>query len=448
MADRPNSFNTATPAGGDSPRSGDDEIRRVKTYTQNAYNDLTQPPGIGISRTDLYGNTINADTGFTGDLTGNVTGNTIGDHQGTVGATVPNTGSFTTVASSGDVMTTGGNFVGPLMGNVTGNVTGNLTGSVTGNADTASALAESRNISLSGDVTGFASFDGSGNVTIPATIQPNSVALGTDTTGDYVQRIIGAPNEIEVTNGTGEGSTAVLSLPSTITADLNGRADTAVALAIPRTIALSGDVVGSATFDGTQNISINADLQTGATVSGNIESASRWQNARTISLAGDATGSVSINGSQDETLNVTVTGGDVDNADTADTWTTARTVTLSGDATGSVSINGGSNVSLPVTVTGGDADTAATLATARTIGGVSFNGSANINLPGVNAAGNQDTTGNAAGITGVTATNAELNRLDLAAGTQLGIMSLEAVSAGDPVIGDFSGNITIIGQYA
>ena len=63
---------------------------------------------------------------------------------------------------------------------------GNLTGDVTGNADTATTLATARTISLGGDLSGSASFDGSANVTISATIGANSVALGTDTTGNYV----------------------------------------------------------------------------------------------------------------------------------------------------------------------------------------------------------------------------------------------------------------------
>jgi len=41
----------------------------------------------------------------------------------------------------------------------------------------------------------------------------DSVGLGTDTTGDYVASISGTANQIEVTGGTGEGSTPVISIP-------------------------------------------------------------------------------------------------------------------------------------------------------------------------------------------------------------------------------------------
>jgi hypothetical protein len=45
---------------------------------------------------------------------------------------------------------------------------------VSGNAGTATKLATARTITLSGDVTGSTSFDGSGNVTITATVADNS----------------------------------------------------------------------------------------------------------------------------------------------------------------------------------------------------------------------------------------------------------------------------------
>jgi hypothetical protein len=102
---------------------------------------------------------------------------------------------------------------------VAADLTGAVTGNVTGNASTASALQTARDIALTGAVTGSTSFDGSGNVsitttatsdptitlggdlsgsatltnlgnaTLTATINANSVALGTDTTGNYVAGI-------------------------------------------------------------------------------------------------------------------------------------------------------------------------------------------------------------------------------------------------------------------
>src|SRR5690606_26731054 len=51
---------------------------------------------------------------------------------------------------------------------------GKLPASITGNATTATKLQTARNISLSGDVTGSASFDGSSNITINATVVDDS----------------------------------------------------------------------------------------------------------------------------------------------------------------------------------------------------------------------------------------------------------------------------------
>jgi hypothetical protein len=71
-------------------------------------------------------------------------------------------------------------------------------------------------ITLTGDVTGSGTVTNLGNVSFAATIQPNSVALGTDTTGDYVAGISGTANEIEVTNSGGEGSSVTIGLPNDV----------------------------------------------------------------------------------------------------------------------------------------------------------------------------------------------------------------------------------------
>jgi hypothetical protein len=78
-------------------------------------------------------------------------------------------------------------------------------------------------ITLSGDVSGTGTMTNLGDVTITTTVQPNSVALGTDTTGDYVANIQGTANEVTVSPTTGEGTTVTIGLPDnvTITNDLN-----------------------------------------------------------------------------------------------------------------------------------------------------------------------------------------------------------------------------------
>ena len=81
----------------------------------------------------------------------------------------------------GEIIANGG-VRGDLTGNVTGNVSGS-SGSCTGNAATATKLQTARTISLSGDVTGSASFDGSKNVTITTDLANVAVLKGT-ITGD------------------------------------------------------------------------------------------------------------------------------------------------------------------------------------------------------------------------------------------------------------------------
>jgi len=108
------------------------------------------------------------------------------------------------------------------------NATGNQ--STTGNAGTATTLQTARNIALTGDVTGNVNFDGSANVSIAATIAANSVALGTDTTGNYVAGVTQGTG-ISVTGTAGEGWTPVVSLTNvgtagtyrSVTTDAQGR---------------------------------------------------------------------------------------------------------------------------------------------------------------------------------------------------------------------------------
>ena len=72
-----------------------------------------------------------------------------------------------TADSTGNISITTGTLVANIEGNLTGNVTGNVTGSAgAGNSATATQLANSRTIGMTGDVVWTsASFDGSANVT-------------------------------------------------------------------------------------------------------------------------------------------------------------------------------------------------------------------------------------------------------------------------------------------
>ena len=69
-------------------------------------------------------------------------------------------------------------------------------------------------IQLSGDVAGSAVMTNLGSINISTTIQPNSVALTTDTTGDYIRTLTGTANQVAVAGSGTEGRAAVVSIPS------------------------------------------------------------------------------------------------------------------------------------------------------------------------------------------------------------------------------------------
>lgn len=89
----------------------------------------------------------------------------------------------------------------------------------TGNAATATSAAAwttARTVTLAGDLSGSVSIDGSANATLTATIEANSVALGTDTTGNYIATIAGTSNQVTVTGSGSESAAVTLALPQDI----------------------------------------------------------------------------------------------------------------------------------------------------------------------------------------------------------------------------------------
>ena len=133
----------------------------------------------------------------------------------TAGLTVDGASATLTYTSADDRWNFNKSLNATLFGNVTGNVTGNVSGSsgsTTGNAataTTAAALTTARTLSFTGDVTGTGDFDGSGNLATALTIAANSVALGTDTTGNYMSQVSGGDG-ITISHTQSEGSTATI----------------------------------------------------------------------------------------------------------------------------------------------------------------------------------------------------------------------------------------------
>ncbi len=268
----------------------------------------------------------------------------------------------------------------------------NFRGALVGNADTASKWLTARTITLSGDVAGSVSIDGTANVTITTTIQADSVALGTDTTGNYAGSVAVSGNGLTLTGTAGEGTDYTINSnatslatgatiayrdssgnfsANTITAALAGNATTATTLETGRTITLAGDVAGSVSFNGGSDVTITATVQAnsvalGTDTTGNYAgSVAVSGNGLTLTgTAGEGTAyTIDSNATALATANTivfrdasgnfaanTITAALTGNASTATTLQTARTITLSGDVAGSVSFNGSSDVTITTTV--------------------------------------------------------------------------------------------------
>ena len=199
---------------------------------------------VNAQNINVSGN-LDVDGIITGNVTGNLTGNadtatalqtarTIslsGDVSGsasfngtsdiTINATVDTFAAVNSVSGTANEINVSAS-VGDVVISLPDTINVNVLGNLTGNADTATSLQNSRIIELTGDVSGSASFNGTANASIAAIIQPNSVSLGTDTTGNYVATIAGTTNEIEITGSGSESASVIIGLPDdvTITNDL------------------------------------------------------------------------------------------------------------------------------------------------------------------------------------------------------------------------------------
>ena len=264
--------------------------------TVNA-NDVAIGQDVGTTA-DVTFNTVTAD--LTGDVTGNVTGDVTGNADTAT--------ALQTARNIGGV-----SFDGTASINLPGvNTTGNQ--DTTGNAATATAWATGRTISLTGDVTGSVTgVDGTGNATIATTIAADSVALGTDTTGNYVTSVASG-NYITGGAAGSEGAALTIGVDATpnntaskvvardasgnfsagtITAALTGNASTATsaaALTTARNIALTGAVTGNVNFDGSGNVSITTTATSDPT----------------LTLSGDVTGSATFTNLGNATLTTTI----------------------------------------------------------------------------------------------------------------------------------------------
>ena len=130
-------------------------------------------------------------------------------------------------------------------------------------------INRSPTLTLSGDASGTATFNNLGDATLSVTIENNSIALGTDTTGNYVSTVT-AGGGITISGGTGETSTPTFSANvDNSTIEVSGGAlrvkDNGIALGTKTTgnyvaeITAGNGITGSASAEGaTPTIAVQA----------------------------------------------------------------------------------------------------------------------------------------------------------------------------------------------
>ena len=292
------------------------DLGSASVQFKNAWFDGTvDTDALAVSGSTTVGGTLDVTGTITGDLTGDVTGNVTGD----------------------------------LTGDVTGNITGNVTGDLTGNADTATTWEIARSLTLTGDVAGTVTgIDGSGNISVATTVQANSVALGTDTTGAYVGSLV-AGTGITLINNSGEGSTPTIAIGQPVGTSDNVTFGNAtiqnLTVSGTTTTVNSNDVnIADSTLTlnsdetGTPSQDAGIVIERGTEANKSFiwdESEDKWSTGGETIVAGSFEGPL--------------TGAVTGNADTATALQTSRTIQLTGDVTGSAAFDGTSNVSISAT---------------------------------------------------------------------------------------------------
>lgn len=209
------------------------------------------------------------------------------------------------------------------------------------NAPTATKWATARTVTLGGDLTGSVNLDGSASVTLTATIAANSVALGTDTTGNYVASVTAGSGSITVSGSGSEnaaitidhGDTSTLSGAqggtgvASITVDGNGHV-TAVSTATYLTA--ESDTLQTVTGRGaTSNVGT-------VTLSANTTSSSTGTGTLVVTGGVGIGGAINVGGTGNITGNLTIGGNLIVNGTTTTVNSTTTTlddpiITLGGD---------------------------------------------------------------------------------------------------------------------
>ena len=205
----------------------------------------------------------------------------------------------------------------------------NFIGSLTGNAATASKWANTRTITLGGDLTGNVSIDGSANVTLTATIAANSVALGTDTTGNYVAGLT-AGTGIAVTGTAGEGWSPTVTHSNTTRTDTTSAGTLTHGGTFTAVDSITSNALGHVTAINVKTLTMPSDTNTTYSISSET-------------VAGGA--NLRLTGSDSSTDDVKIASG----TNVTVTRTDANTITISSTDT-NTTYSAGTGLSLTGTV--------------------------------------------------------------------------------------------------
>jgi hypothetical protein len=159
-------------------------------------------------------------------------------------------------------------------------------------------------ITLTGDVTGTGTMTNLGSVSFATTIQPDSVALGTDTTGAYISTVAGTANEVTVSGSGGETAAITIGLPDdvTITNNLTVGGNLNVTGTINSVNTTQVNIVDNkinlnTDFTGTPTVDAGVRVERGTSADTEIlwrEAAGSYQAATTWGLTNDGTNYHSI----------------------------------------------------------------------------------------------------------------------------------------------------------
>jgi hypothetical protein len=123
-------------------------------------------------------------------------------------------------------------------------------------------------LTISGDVSGSVQFTDLGNATLTATIEPNSVVMGTDTTGNYVSNLV-AGTGVTITDNSGESATPTIAIGQAVGTSACVQFDT---LVVQNLFATNTEVTNQASLNvASGEIVLNAGTVGAPTLNGAIK---------------------------------------------------------------------------------------------------------------------------------------------------------------------------------